>query len=91
MTGVLDLPVVDTVTLDEAILDETAKCARCQADAEYRVRALCCPAECLACGECEAELNMKWAMSVIVTGGLVCAHCRTRAFRVEDAVTVNVA
>lgn len=88
MSAVLDLAPELTV-LDELILDATAKCRRCDADAEYRIRALCCPASCLACGECEADLNAKWSMSVILTGGLVCAHCRSRAVRLEDAVTVN--
>lgn len=87
MNGVLERPVEETLDLTE--LGETAKCARCPADAEYRIRALCCPANCLTCGQCEADLNAKWSMSVILTGGLVCAHCRARALRVEDAVTVN--
>lgn len=79
----------DTTTLDETILDVVARCARCETPAEYHVRGTCCPAKFLLCGECETELNAKWQMTVILSGAIICTHCRTVFISVEQAVKVN--
>ena len=87
MNTVLDRPTILDV-LDETILDATAKCSRCDGDAEYRVRDTCCNRAMNVCGIHESELNAKWSMQIIITGGIKCTRCRSVFVRVEDAVLV---